>query len=150
MDTEKQGRLYAALAVFPVGKAAKADVSLLLAAVAHTNAKYDEDGLEPGAEKWQADTRKYRAMMISDVMEYWAILARTDELFPWHDDYVAEIWVTFRKLLVRQKVEIWALCGVEIPTRIKEQLQAQHDIGKEAISNAVYDAAQASEPRLFP
>lgn len=91
----------------------KADPYLLLQCVAIVNAAFERDGKKPGSEKWQSDTRKYRRQMIDTVIDQWTKLAETDEVFPWHDDYVAEIWVAFRKTSTMKKNNIWTYFDIE-------------------------------------
>jgi len=93
----------------------KADPYLLLQAVATVNAAFERVGHKPGSEKWQSDTRKYRQLMIDAVIEQWVALSGTDEVFPWHDDYVAEVWVAFRKTGTMKKNTIWEHFGIDSP-----------------------------------
>jgi hypothetical protein len=99
----------------------KADPDALLQAVAVVNANYDRNGKKPGAEHWQNDTRRYRHEMIGDVFLEWSRIAGTDVVFPWHDDYVAEVWVSFRKMALPQRILMWEFFGIEVPQRLLKQ-----------------------------
>jgi len=100
----------------------KGDPHLLLNAVASVNAAFERDGKKPGSEKWQSDTRKYRRQMIDDVIDRWTGLAGTDEVFPWHDDYVAEVWVAFRKTTTLKKNVIWTYFDIESPKPLSREV----------------------------
>jgi hypothetical protein len=99
----------------------KSDPYLLLHAVASVNAAFERGGKKPGSEKWQSDTRTYRRMMIDAVIDKWAMLAATDEVFPWHDDYVAEVWVAFRKTTTMKKNAIWDYFDIESPKPLSRE-----------------------------
>lgn len=96
----------------------KADPEVLLQSIAIVNARYERDGMKPGAEHWQNDTRRYRRDMISDVFMEWSRIVGSDVVFPWHDDYVAEVWVSFRKMQLGQRIAMWQFFAIEIPTRL--------------------------------
>lgn len=98
----------------------KADPELLFHAVAIVQARYHDNGDRPGAECWQSDTRRYRTRMVNDVLIEWSTLAQTDVLFPWHDDFVAEIWVKFRKMNRAAKEQAWKSFGVPLPQRYEQ------------------------------
>ena len=100
----------------------KGDPHLLLNAVASVNAAFERDGKKPGSEKWQSDTRKYRRQMIDDVIDQWTGLVGTDEVFPWHDDYVAEVWVAFRKTTTLKKNAIWSYFDIESPKPLSREV----------------------------
>lgn len=97
----------------------KADPDLLLQAVAIVQARYHAHGKQPGAECWQSDTRRYRPQMIADVFIEWSTLTGTDQLFPWHDDFVAEVWVKFRKTSTGKRVEFWNYWSIDVPPRFE-------------------------------
>ncbi len=110
-----------------LSKLDKADPMMLLRAIAIVQARYEghEHQRRPGAECWIADTRRYRPAMIQDVFLEWATMAGTDVIFPWHDDYVAEVWVTFRKQRLHAKREWWDYFSVTIPDRILAKLESE-------------------------
>lgn len=83
----------------------KANPELLLESVAIVNARMEANRQFPGAERWQGDSRKYRPRLIAWICEEWERLAKCDEVFPWHDDYVIEVFVSFRKLPKEKKDE---------------------------------------------
>lgn len=105
-------------------KANKAEPDLLLHAVAIQMARYEQERKQPGAEKWQSDTRRYRPTLVSDIMDEWARLAGTDEVFPWHDDYVLEVWVSFRKMVKPLKVQWFEYYGIPVPKSLVENGEA--------------------------
>jgi hypothetical protein len=108
----------------------KGDPYLLLQAVATVNADFERNGKKPGSEKWQSDTRKYRQQMVDAVIDEWSRLAATDEVFPWHDDYVAEVWVAFRKTTTMKKNTIWTYFDIESPKPSSRETIDPSDIRK--------------------
>jgi hypothetical protein len=75
-------------------------------AVMLTYDEYNNRGIEPGAEKWSNDSRFWRPQMVNDVVDCWRRLIDRDEMFPFHDDHVAQEWVSWRKLGREQKAEV--------------------------------------------
>lgn len=100
----------------------RADPEVLFHAIAVLNARYVKNGMQPGAEHWISDTRRYRVRLLSDIFAEWSRLAGTDETFPWHDDWVAELWTAFRKLTEERKREAWEYFGIEPPESRREHL----------------------------
>lgn len=96
-----------------------AEPDLLLRSVFTVLARYQIEGLEPGAEHWISESRRYRPKMIGDVFDVWSALTGTDVLFPWHDDYVASMWVNIRKLRNDVKRELCKFYGLDIPDKWK-------------------------------
>lgn len=99
-----------------LSKLDKADPELLFHAIAIVMARYFDDGRKPGAGKWEFDTRRYRPQMVADVAHEWSTLAGTDFVFPWHDDFVAEVWAAFRRETQKQ-LDTWEYFGVPVPKR---------------------------------
>lgn len=93
-------------------------------------ARYQREGLEPGAEKWQSDTRRYRPELVGDVLVEWSTAYGDDTLFPWHEDFVASMWVAARKLSTREKCELCETYAIEIPKEWKQREEA----GRECFS----------------
>lgn len=98
----------------------KADPEILLHAISIVMSRYYSENMEPGAERWQSDTRRYRKDLIEDIFMQWSSLAGTDEIFPWHDDFVAEMWVKFRKQDRCLKRKSWDYFGVRLPASFSE------------------------------
>jgi|WetSurMetagenome_2_1015567.scaffolds.fasta_scaffold38137_2 hypothetical protein len=92
----------------------KADPDILLNAVAVVQAKFEAENRKPGAEKWQADTRKYRPLLVAEIVAEWERISGCDEVFPWHEDYVLDVWVSFRKMKDQQKQLMWEHFGVSV------------------------------------
>lgn len=63
------------------------------------------DGEKPGAEKWTADSRVFRPRMIRRVFDAWQGAASSRVIFPWHDDFVCQRWLDWRKTNNPRKVE---------------------------------------------
>lgn len=101
---------------------AKADPKLLWRSVAVVMARYYTNKLQPGAEKWQSDTRAWRPKLVAEIAAEWSRHARTDVMFPWHDDYVMDVWVKFRKLTDPVKQAHWEHFCIELPPQWKTDL----------------------------
>lgn len=116
INTER-GRIMSRLFRTPDFGAAldKADPELLWRSVAVVMSRYYRQGLQPGAEKWQSDTRSWRPRLLNDIFTEWTCHSLTDVCFPWYDDYVLEVWVRFRKLSKQMKREHWEHFGIELP-----------------------------------
>lgn len=77
---------------------------------------WHERDLQPGAEKWQSDTRKWRPILIDAIRHQWEVIVGKDQaVFPWHDDFVMLGFVAVRKMSVPQKREMCRFCGISIP-----------------------------------
>ena len=98
----------------------KADPELLWRSVAGVMASYYTHHLQPGAEKWQSDTRIWRPKLIGDITAEWSHHTGTDVVFPWHDDYVLEVWVKFRKLTKDLKRDHWQHFHIVLPPQWTE------------------------------
>lgn len=83
----------------------KSDASHLDIAIARVAVAMRSEGEKPGAEKWTADSRIYRARMVARVFEEWQSVTGEDAIFPYHDDYVCERWLAWRKAPTAVKVE---------------------------------------------
>jgi hypothetical protein len=93
----------------------KADPELLWLSVAIVIAEYYRQRLEPGSEKWQNDTRIWRPKLVSDIFSEWSNHSKAHDLFPWHDDYVLQVWTAFRKLNREEKIKHWNYFDISIP-----------------------------------
>ena len=93
---------------------AKADPDVLLRAVVTVFDEYQRDGLKPGAEKWIGDTRRFRPRMIAEVQDCWHELTGEEAIFPWHDDYVTQVWTAFRKTGQSEEVRLRKELGIGI------------------------------------
>lgn len=93
------------------------DSDILYAAVFVTLHHYETSGLEPGAERWQADTRWFRPQLVGDIRSTWLeLLGRNSPpLFPFHDDYVVDCFVSLRKVNEEKKRACCAFFGLPIP-----------------------------------
>lgn len=69
---------------------------------------YGSRGIEPGAEKWSNDSRFYRPQMVNDVVDVWKRIIDREEMFPFHDDHVAQSWVSWRKCTSEMKSAVRA------------------------------------------
>jgi hypothetical protein len=58
--------------------------------------------------------------MVTEVWMEWSTLAQTDAIFPWHDDYVAEVWVKFRKFTKAQKEIVFNAFCIPMPCRFDQ------------------------------
>jgi hypothetical protein len=99
------------------GKAAFAigDTEPLRIATFRVLMAWHERGWQPGAEKWQSDTRKWRPMLIDAIRNEWEKLAGSDKsVFPWHDDFVMLGFVALRKLPVPEKRRMCAYVGEKV------------------------------------
>ena len=105
-------------------KVERSDPISLVEAIARVQHQYTCDGMEPGAEHWQSDTRRQRAKMIEDVYQAWLVvlpeqLRRKAYIMPWHDDYVTDMWVAFRKKDKSERRQMWELLGLPWPSQLE-------------------------------
>ena len=93
------------------------DPDNLFQAVFRVLVRYQADGLQPGAEHWQSDTRWKRPQLVADIRKAWLDVMGADVLFPWHDDYVLYCWVAVRKLGNAEKRLLCEWFNVETPAK---------------------------------
>ena len=104
-----------------------ADTSPLRVATFLVLRTWQENGWQPGAEKWQSDTRYWRPMLIDAIRKEWQqILGGDQAVFPWHDDFVMLAWVATRKMNLQQKREMCEFYGADIP----DEWKAGKELGK--------------------
>lgn len=81
-----------------------ANPDLLIKAVCDVFDKWFLEDKLPGADKYGLDTRYYRPMMVDEVTARWCELSGEDNSeFPFHHDFVAMVWVMYRKETRRAK-----------------------------------------------
>lgn len=78
-------------------------------------ARYQREGKEPGAERWQADTRWYRPKLVNDIRDEWVSLIGSDHILPWHEDYIIDCFVSLRKAQKHIKVAVCEFYGLDVP-----------------------------------
>ena len=77
---------------------------------------WHERDWQPGAEKWQSDTRKWRPVLIDAIRHEWErIVGKDQAVFPWHDDFVMLGFVAIRKMSVTQKRDMCKYLEMQIP-----------------------------------
>jgi hypothetical protein len=95
----------------------RADPNRLWTAAFLVLVHYQREGLEPGAEHWQADTRWKRPKLINDIRDKWIKQLDAEHLFPWSDDFVVDVWVSLRKATKPIKVMLCQRLGLSIPDK---------------------------------
>jgi len=84
-----------------------ADPKYLVVAVMDIHDDFQRDGQKPGSEHWTTDTRYYRPTMCDAVCQRWCELTGRDTAdFPFHQDFVVQVWVMFRKESESNKVAL--------------------------------------------
>lgn len=106
-------------------KIPKSDPDILLRSVALVYADWEVRDLQPGAEKWQNDTRVWRPILLEEIRNWWMKLSHVDEVFPWSDDYTIEVWVSFRKQKIGEKVFWLNYYNIPIPKRIESKARQE-------------------------
>lgn len=100
----------------------KADPVPLLKAIVLVQERYHCEGKKPGSEHWASDSRVYRPAMIRDVWLEWKDLTGEDGVFPWHDDFVCEMWIKYRKNTDPVKTNLKELLGIPETNQPQENL----------------------------
>ena len=109
-----------------LSKFALADAAKLRHAMFNVLHHYESEGLEPGAEKWQSDTRKSRPILVEDIRREWCRWLGHDEpFFPWHDDFILFSWVSMRKMNNAAKRQMCEFYGLKIPQEWSIEKQSE-------------------------
>ncbi len=67
-------------------------------AVANVHDVYEAEKLDAGSDKWHTNTRTFRPVLVQDVITFWsAITNEPVDNFPFNDDYVGWLYVSYRK-----------------------------------------------------
>jgi hypothetical protein len=70
----------------------------VIAAIVDVHDVMDAEGLKPGMERWHNDTRWHRPQMCDRVAQRWCeITSRDTHDFPFDHNFIAQVWVAFRK-----------------------------------------------------
>ena len=67
-------------------------------AVANVHDVYAAENLDAGSDKWHVNTRTFRPVLVQDVITFWSRISNgLVENFPFDDDYVGRLYVSYRK-----------------------------------------------------
>ena len=78
----------------------EADPINLCRAICIVFERWQRDGLLPGSDRKLNSTRKYRPLLIKEIVVEWCAMSgeSDDDRFPYHPDYVVRKWIDFRKM----------------------------------------------------
>lgn len=93
----------------------RSDPDNLFKAIFFVLVRYQRDGKEPGAERWQADTRWHRPQLVNDIRDEWIRIIGEEQILPWHDDYILDCFVSLRKAEKSKKVATCEFYGIDVP-----------------------------------
>ena len=86
----------------------------LMRAIIDTHERVELDDGEAGAEHWVGNDVKF-AEIRAEIVRRWAALAEAEEYqFPFHDNYVREGWVDYRKSAGAGRERIRLHCGLGV------------------------------------
>lgn len=103
----------------------KADPVPLVKAIGLVKERFDSgaSGMkEPGAEHWVGDTRVHRPILINHIWVEWKRLTGYTCPLPWHDDFVGDLWVRYRKNKDPIKKKLKELLGIPETNQPQENL----------------------------
>lgn len=79
---------------------ADADPTLLASAIALVYARRARDNEKPGSDRIVHSTRRHRPELVGEITRKWEQLADVDsedDAFPFHESYVIQKWIAYRK-----------------------------------------------------